>query len=215
MNRVKELRIRAGMQQKELALLAGVSRPIVSEWEHGKKNPSGERLRKLSEIFKVDPGTILGYSQQEPFVLDLQRFSPESNRTEISGTVPIQRNAVPIIGNIACGERITPDTNPQGFADLPDGVHADFALRCKGDSMTPTIQDGDLVLIRQQPEVENGQIAAVNVNGETTLKHVYRQSHGLLLTADNANFPPVFVPAGQDGEIIIHGLAVGYLRLFE
>ena len=63
MNTVRELRIRAGMQQKELALSAGVSRPTVSEWEHNKKDPSGDRLKRLSEIFDVDPGVILGYGQ--------------------------------------------------------------------------------------------------------------------------------------------------------
>ena len=194
MNIVKELRIRAGMQQKELASLAGVARPTVSEWEHGKKDPSGERLKKLSQIFGVDAGTILGF---EPTVIS------------------IRKSAVPIIGTIACGERVTPDTNPDGYIDQPEGVHADFALRCKGDSMIPTFQDGDLVLIRQQPEVEPGQIAAVNIGGETTLKHVYIQEGGLLLTADNAKYPPIFVPAGQDGEIVIHGLAVGYTRIFD
>ena len=61
MNIVRELRQRAGMQQKELAISVGVARPTVSEWEHGKKDPSGECLRKLSEIFNVDPGVILGY----------------------------------------------------------------------------------------------------------------------------------------------------------
>ena len=80
--------------------------------------------------------------------------------------------------------------------------------------MNPTFIEGDLVLIRQQPEVENGQIAAVNIDNETTLKHVYRQDHGLLLTADNPVFQPIYVPADSDREIIIHGLAVGYTRIF-
>ena len=61
MNIVRELRLRAGMQQKDLAISAGVSRPTVSEWEHNKKDPSGDRLKRLSEIFGVDPGVILGY----------------------------------------------------------------------------------------------------------------------------------------------------------
>ena len=61
MNAVKELRERAGMQQKELAILVGVARPTVSEWEHQKKDPSGDRLKKLSEVFGVDPGIVLGY----------------------------------------------------------------------------------------------------------------------------------------------------------
>lgn len=194
MNIVKELRQRAGMQQKELALLVGVAAPTVSEWEHGKKDPSGKRLVQLSKIFQTDIGTILGYDPP---------------------TIPIRTAAVPILGTIACGERIEPDTNPEGFADLPEGVRADFALRCKGDSMTPTFLDGDLVLIRQQPEVEPGQIAAVDVDGETTLKHVYFREDGLTLTADNPKYPPVFIPADQAGEITIHGLAVGYTRLFD
>ena len=130
-----------------------------------------------------------------------------------NGFIPIRQTAVPIIGSIACGERVTPDTTPEGYLDQPDGVRADFALKCKGDSMAPTFIDGDYVLIRQQPDVENGQIAAVNIGGETTLKHVYFQEGGILLTADNAKYPPVFVQAGQ--EIIIHGLAVGYTRIFK
>ena len=193
MNRVRELRIRAGMQQKELAILAGVSHPTVSDWELGKKNPSGERLKKLSQIFGVDAATILGY---DPVY------------------IPIRKNSIPIVGDIACGTPIMAEQNVEGHADLPEGVHADFALRCKGDSMMPTFRDGDLVLIRKQPEVENGQIAAVNIDGETTLKHVYRYPDGLHLTADNPAFPPIYVPASSDREIIVHGLAVGYTRLF-
>ena len=71
MNIVKELRERAGMQQKELALLVGVARPTVSEWEHGKKDPSGDRLHKLADLFDVDPGVVLGYRPlTEPFQMD-------------------------------------------------------------------------------------------------------------------------------------------------
>lgn len=193
MNRVRELRIRAGIQQKELAILCGVSAPTVSEWELHKKNPSGERLVKLTKIFGVDAATILGY---DPIY------------------IPIQKSTVPILGTVICGNPITPDTNQDGYADLPEGVHADFALRCKGDSMVPTFRDGDLVLIRKQPEVENGQIAAISIDGETTLKHVYRYPDGLHLTADNPAFAPIYIPGESDREIIIYGLAVGYTRIF-
>lgn len=193
MNRVRELRKRAGMQQKELAILVGVSKPTVSEWELNKKNPSGERLIKLTKIFGVDAGTILGY---DPLF------------------VPIQRNKVPIIGEIACGTPTEAIQNNEGYTDVPEDVRADFALRCKGDSMEPTFKSGDLVLIRIQPDVENGQIAAVNVNGETTLKHVYHQQDGLMLVADNPVYSPIYAPADPDIEIIIHGLAIGYTRIF-
>ena len=193
MNRVRELRIRAGLQQKQLAIMAGVSHPTVSDWETGKKNPSGERLKKLSEIFGVDNATILGY---DPLY------------------IPIKRNAVPVIGKIACGTPITAVENVEGCVDAPEGIHADFALICKGDSMEPTFKNGDMVLIRKQPDVENGQIAAVSINGEATLKHVYHQPDGLLLTADNPSYSPIYARAESGEVIIIHGLAVGYTRLF-
>lgn len=193
MNRVRELRIRAGLQQKQLAIMAGVSHPTVSDWETGKKNPSGERLKKLSEIFGVDNATILGY---DPLY------------------IPIKRNAVPVIGKIACGTPITAIENVEGYVDAPEGIHADFALICKGDSMEPTFKNGDIVLIRKQPDVENGQIAAVSINGEATLKHVYHQPDGLLLTADNPSYSPIYARAESGEVIIIHGLAVGYTRLF-
>jgi repressor LexA len=183
-----------GVSQNRLAKTAQISQSGLASIIAGTVSPKEVTLQAIAKALDCSIAELMG------------EIAP--------GIIPIGNNAVPIIGNIACGERVTPDTNPEGYADLPDGVHADFALRCKGDSMTPTLHDGDLVLIRQQPEVENGQIAAVDVNGETTLKHVYRQPDGLLLTAENAKFAPVFVPAGQDGEIIIHGLAVGYLRLF-
>lgn len=193
MNNVKKLRTMTGMQQKELALLIGVSAPTVSEWENGKKNPSGERLKKLAQVFNVDAGTILGFEKI---------------------FMPIRRDAVPIVGDIACGTPITAEGNIDGFADLPEGIHADFAVRCKGDSMAPTFKDGDLVLIRQQPEVQNGQIAAVGINGETTLKHFYRSETRITLTAENPSFAPMVFSAETYDEIVIYGLAVGYTRIF-
>jgi repressor LexA len=125
----------------------------------------------------------------------------------------MKKRVIPIVGEIACGTPITAEENIEGYADLPSGVHADFALRCKGDSMAPTFENNDLVLIRQQPDVLDGQIAAVDVACEATLKHVYHQASGLLLVSDNPAYPPISVSASE--EIIIHGLAVGYVRMFK
>ena len=192
---VKYLRKTKGLSQAVLARKLGINQASISLWESGKTNPDTETLMKLAKIFDVP----------------LDYFMQDEPRRELD-SVAIRKNAVPILGNIACGERVTPDTNPEGFADLPEGVHADFALRCKGDSMIPTFLDGDLVLIKQQPEVENGQIAAVNIENETTLKRIYMHENGVILRADNPAFGQVFIPS--DRQIIIHGLAVGYTRLF-
>lgn len=204
MNIVRELRKKKGIQQKELALTLGVSQPTISDWEANKKDPSGDRLKKLADYFGVDELIILGKG-----VVNLT--DPEK---QLNGYVALGRSVLPIVGEIACGTPILAEQNIEGYADLPEGVHADFALRCKGDSMVPTFRDGDLVLIRKQPEVENGQIAAISINGEATLKHVYIRESGLMLVADNPAYEPILAAPSSDRQIIIHGLAVGYIRIF-
>ena len=211
MNIVKELRKKAGIQQKELALIVGVAQPTVSEWELNKKDPSGKRLKKLAEYFGVDELVILG--KNVVISSGYVKVNEDGTYTKLPNEyIPIRNTAVPIIGDIACGTPITAEQNIDGYADLPHGVHADFALRCKGDSMAPTFLDGDIVLIRQQPEVENGQIAAVGINGEATLKHVYNTGDGFLLVADNPKFAPIQVSEGNT--VDIYGLAIGYTRIF-
>ena len=194
---IRFFRKQKGYSQEQLARKLDIKQASVSNWESGKTQPDMKYLVELARIFGVTTDTLLS---DEP-------------RKELD-SVRVIRNAIPIVGDIACGTPITAQQNIEGYADTPDGVHADFALRCKGDSMVPTFLDGDLVLIRQQPEVENGQIAAVSIDGETTLKHVYVQPEGITLTAENPLFPPITVPANSGKEIIIHGLAVGYTRIF-
>lgn len=182
------------ISQNKLAKAAQISQSGLSSIISGAVSPKEITLQAIARAMDCSVSELLG----EP----------------APGVIPMIHAAVPILGNIACGQRITPDTTPEGYADLPDGVRADFALRCKGDSMEPTLIDGDLVLIRQQPEVEPGQIAAVSIGDETTLKHVYPQKDGLLLVADNPQYPPIFASVSADEQIVIHGLAVGYTRVF-
>ena len=183
------------ISQNKLAKAAQISQSGLSSIISGAVSPKEITLQAIARALDCSVSELMG----EP----------------APGVIPMIHAAVPILGNIACGQRITPDTTPEGYADLPDGIRADFALRCKGDSMEPTLIDGDLVLIRQQPEVESGQIAAVSIGDETTLKHVYRQDNGLLLVADNPQYPPIFASVSADEQIVIHGLAVGYTRVFD
>lgn len=194
---IRYLRKQSGYSQEQLARKLNVTQGSVSQWENDISTPDTGTLAQLAQLF----------------VVPLDFFLSTEPRRELD-SIRISRNAVPILGAIPCGKLNASDQNPDGYADIPDGVRADFALRCQGDSMTPTFIDGDLALIRQQPEVENGQIAAVNVDGETTLKRVYIHQSGLLLVADNPIYQPIYVPLDSDREIIIHGLAIGYTRLF-
>ena len=195
---IKRLRKKARYSQEQIARKLGLTQGSVSSWETGRNNPEASQLAELAKILDVS----------------VEDFFDESPHRDLDA-INITRRAVPILGNVPCGEQRIPDTEPDGYADLPEGIEADFALRCVGDSMSPLILDGDLVLIRQQPDVEEGQIAAVNIDGETTLKHVYHHPGGLLLIAENSKYKPISAPFTPDGEIIIHGLAVGYLRVFD
>ena len=116
-------------------------------------------------------------------------------------------------GSIACGTPITAEQNIERYIGVPAAWHADFALTCHGDSMSPTICDGDIVCIRCQPEVEQGEIAAVRIGDEATLKHFHRQGNAVVLIADNtAVCPPMVYTGSQLEEVCIEGRAVGFCR---
>ena len=192
--RIAELRRERGYNQDQLAEMALLNRVTLARYETGVIEPGVLALSRIADALSVSTDELLCRTDKLP------------------PFIGIVKKAVPIVGEIACGEPILAQENIDGFADLPDGVNADFALRCKGESMTPTFAPGDLVLIRQQEEVEPGQIAAVGVNGEATLKRFYRNGEGIVLVADNPAFPPQVYTAGSD--VRIYGLAVGFVRVW-
>ena len=195
--KIRYFRLLKRYSQEQIARKMNITQGAVSQWEKGRTVPDAGTLIQLAKLFDC---TVNDLTSDDP-VRDLD-------------SVNIVRNAVPIIGTIACGERVSPDTEREGSADLPDGIHADFALKCKGDSMIPTFEEGDLVLIRNQPDVEDGQIAVVLISGEATLKHVYHQENDLLLVADNPSYPPIRFCPSNDNPVSIQGLAIGFTRMF-
>ena len=197
---IKRLRREKGYSQEQLARKLNVTQGAVSHWENGTTYPEAAQLLSIAELFGVT----------------LDQFMDDSPVRDYDA-INIRRSAIPIIGEIACGTPIIAEHNIEGYADLPDGVHADFALRCKGDSMEPTFLNGDLVLIRQQPEVENGQIAAIGIQSasgsEASLKRFYLQEHGILCLSDNPKYAPLYF--NDEDAPVIYGLAVGYIRMFD
>ena len=178
MNIVKSLRKQTCMQQKELAILVGVAAPTVSEWEHGKKDPSGERLLKLAEIFGVEPGAILGETSYK-------KSSDEKDYIRI-----------PVLGRIPAG---VPFEMIEDIEDYED-IHASmtrggkeyFALKVRGDSMNPKYEDGDTIILRATNVCESGQDCAVRVNGDdATFKRVYvTEEGGIILQPLNPAYEP-------------------------
>lgn len=202
--RMKQRRKEIGFSAEKVAERLGVSPATIYRYEKGdiEKVPV-DSLSELAKILQTTPAYLMGWEEQ-----------PAPRKPIPPGFRPLPEMVqVPLIGTIACGTPITAEQNIKSYIGIPAAWHADFALECHGDSMAPTICDGDVVCIRSQPEVEQGQIAAVRIGEEATLKHFYRQGDVVSLIADNPASCPPMVFAGQElEEMAIEGLAVGYCR---
>lgn len=122
-----------------------------------------------------------------------------------------QLREIPLLGSIACGEPILAQENIEEQLVIPAHIHADFALRCKGDSMVNArIYDGDIVYIRQQPDVEDGEIAAVLIDDEATLKRVYKFAGRVQLRAENPRYRPMEYSAEDYKTVRVLGKAVAF-----
>ena len=183
-------------------------------YERGEREPGFETMESIADLFNVDMNYLYGRTDikiADPIVRN-DTHTPQKPIPPGFRPLP-EMVQVPLIGTIACGTPITAEQNVKSYIGIPAAWHADFALECHGDSMAPTICDGDVVCIRSQPEVEQGQIAAVRIGEEATLKHFYRQGDVVSLIADNPASCPPMVFAGQElEEMAIEGLAVGYCR---
>lgn len=196
-NRLRQLRKEDNLTQKELAAKLGLAFSTISMYERGIREPDFETAEAIADYFNVSMDFLLGKS---------------TNSAPMGNIIPMPNfNTVPLLGTIACGEPILAAENLEGEVKIPDDINADFALRCSGDSMIDArILDGDIVYIRQQPTVNNGEIAAVLINDEATLKKVYLSEGTITLVACNTNYQP-FVYSGEKlNEIRILGKAVGF-----
>lgn len=184
--RIKNIRESKGITLKELGKKIGKTEATVQRYESGAiKNVNNEIVEDIAEALKVSPAYLMGW-------------------TEIASTQMIK---IPILGSIACGDPITAEENIDSFKertteDLPSGNL--FYLKTKGDSMEPLIQEGALVLIREQADVENGEIAAVLVNGdeEATLKRVRKLGDAILLEAINDQYEPYIINSNNPARIL-------------
>ncbi|HLS61506.1 MAG TPA: XRE family transcriptional regulator [Virgibacillus sp.] len=190
---IKYLREEKDLGQLELAHLLGrKSGSSVSEWEKGTYTPKSGTLSDLSRIFNVNLHDLMNEDLTKPN--NVKMVSPQS----------IQ---IPVLGVIACGDPIIAEENISGYrSESPDTLPAGdlFYLETKGDSMEPTIPNGSHVLIREQSEVEYGEIAAVLVNGgtEATLKRVTRQGDTVLLMPINSSYEPIVITEDNPARII-------------
>ena len=182
----------------ELCELTGIPKSAMSQYRSGAFKPKADRIYLLSKALGVSEAWLMGY---------------DVPMEKISNLAPVKKvRYIPLLGKIACGEPILAEENIENKIVLPDEVNADFALTCHGDSMIDArIFDGDIVYIKQQPTVENGEIAAVLIGDEATLKRFYKQSDTVILKAENAAMEPMVYTKSQLKDLKIIGKAVWFL----
>lgn len=199
---LKARRTELGLTQLDVANAVGVSEATVSRWESGDiANMKRSRIAALASVLKISPSIIMGWNENPEIRLPSD---------DIIIPMPAMRK-IPLVGSIACGTPILAEENCEGEVDVPDHVRADFALRCKGDSMiNARIFDGDIVYIRQQESVEHGEIAAILIDDEATLKRVYIYDDCISLEAENPQYRPMVYRGEEMNNIRILGKAFAF-----
>ena len=206
--RIQQRREELGLNLGDIAKEVGVAVSTIQRYEKGKiekiKLPVIEAIAKA---LQVDPAWLL--CQTDRMTVSSVEVS------SISNLIPLpQTYRIPLVGEIACGSPILAEENVEEILEIPQHIKADFALRCHGDSMIGVhIHDGDIVYIRQQPDVDNGSIAAVCIENSSTLKRVYKYPDKLVLSPANPQYEPLVYTGDELSQVRILGKAVGFISL--
>lgn len=185
MEKLKELRKQMGKTQADIARYLGISYQAYAHYEAGRRDPDPHSLNKLADYFGVSVDYLLGRKEPDP-----SKGKRINVYGEIAAGIPIEA-----VEDIVDLEEISPDMAARGEY---------IALRIKGSSMEPRIMDGDVVIIRLQDDVQNGEIAAVFVNGDSaTLKRIKKEKGGLWLISLNQAYSPMFYSQRECQELPI------------
>lgn len=200
MNNLKALRLENGFNMKQTALNLGIPYTTYVSYEKGDREPNNETLIKMADF----------YCTTVDYILRKQDAVRNTDYIQCDNLIPLPgTNLIPLIGTIACGTPLFAETNIESMIAAPENICADFALRCKGDSMTGArILNNDIVYIRKQETVENGEIAAVLIDNEATLKRFYRYGDTVVLRAENPSFKEIEFSNEELNNIRILGKAI-------
>lgn len=201
--RIKSRREELGLTTEELAQRMGYkTRSSITKIETGKADIPQSKVKAFARALQTTTAYLMGDDDAR-----------EARPSIPVGFEPLPEMAmVPLVGTIACGTPILAEQNVEARIGVPAAWRADFALTCKGDSMTPRYLDGDIVCIRCQPQVENGQIAAVLIGDEATLKRFYQNGDTVTLQAENPAYSPLVYRGEELNEIRVEGRVVGFCR---
>ena len=206
------MRIRE-MTQTDLHERTGINKSSISTYLRGDYKAKHDKVDLLSTALNVSPAWLMGYD------VPMVPATFQERTTDIStlkNIIPIERHMIPVIGTIAAGKPILADEHIESYLPCDAGVQADFGLVVHGDSMIGAeIHDGDVVFIRSQPVVNDGQIAAVRIDDDATLKRFYKNPDGCTLVSMNPQYPPMIFNSDNCDSIQIIGLAVAKYSLIK
>ncbi len=199
--RIRARRIELGLTVEDLANKMGYKdKSSISKIENGKADIPQSKVLAFARALNTTTAYLMGIDDAKVDNIP-------------AGFQPLpQRDRIPRVGQIACGTPILAEENVEAYDEVPSEWHADFTLLCQGDSMEPKIKDGDVVAIHSQPMVENGEVAAVLIDGEATLKRVFLFDDHIELRAENPTFPTILRIGEDMNTITIEGKAVGLCR---
>ena len=194
--RMRLARINKQKTLEDIAKAVGVSRQTIQRYESGVIG--NIPYDKIEGIAKVTPGYLMGW-EQLPDIPDFPNI------------FPIETKKIPLLGKIAAGQPVMAEECFDSYVQCGTDIHADFCLRVQGDSMiNARIYDGDIVFIHKQPEVENGEIAAVAIDDEVTLKRVYMSDNFVELRAENPKYKPMVFNQSNCLNFRILGKAIAF-----
>lgn len=178
-DRIKNMRKRKDLTLEELGKMVGVSKVTIFKYEGDKINIPSDRIERLADVLGCTPGYLMGW-ETDPNEADVYAF----NNIEKIGKKEIPLMLTPV----HCGEPTYADNHVSAYYPVGEDLNVDFCLTCAGDSMTGAgIDDGDIVLVRRQLDVESGEIAVVSLGDEATLKRVYKHPEKGIIELRPAN----------------------------
>jgi repressor LexA len=198
---IKNTRLQLNISQGELAKRVGYTdRSMIAKIESGSVDLAQSKIEAIAQALGTTSAYLMGWEDNSSATV------PQYNNI-----LPITTRKLPLLGNIACGKPIFADEEHEAYIEVGTDIQADFCLKAQGDSMIGArILDGDIVFIRQQSEVENGEIAAVIIDDSATLKRVYIYPDKLILNAENPKYEPLIYVGSELEDIRILGKAVAF-----
>lgn len=182
--RLKQLRNEKKINQRELANFLKVAPSTISMYESGQREPNFEVLESLADFFNVDLNYLLGKSDKTTKLM-IEDISPKPQGIKI-----------PVLRTVAAGIPISAVEDILDYEEVPQSWESQgefFGLRIKGDSMQPKMDDGDVVIVRQQSDANSGDTVIALVNGDdATCKKLQKTENGIMLVSTNPNYLPMF-----------------------